>query len=265
MCALNLPGNPCEVVTAANDECVDAFDVNNLTGGAINETVVSTPYSNANATGEATLAGADGCWEDGIAADGTTYTADATTWFTFTGDDNDYIIVSDNCGGTSTFVPGDTQMILYSGDDCGNLTVVACNEDIDLQGGIYWSGLFVETTANTNYYLVVDGFNYTDFGGEGVYGSGDFCLNFINYVVSVEEFPTTQFAVFPNPSDNFITIKANTDITQINIYTMVGGLAFSKNMNDGEMVSFETGLATGVYMVEVSTEYGKSMQKLIIK
>lgn len=265
MCALNLPGSPCEVVVADNDECVGAFDVSTLVGGPINETIVSTPYSNANATGETTLEGAEGCWQDGVAANSTTYTADATVWFSFTGDDNDYIIVADNCGGTTEFVPGDTQMILYSGDDCGNLEVVACNEDIDLQGGIYWSGLLVETSANTNYYLVVDGFNYTDFGGEGVYGVGEFCLNFVNYVVSVEEFPTTQFAMFPNPSNDFVTIKANADITQINVYTLVGGLAYAKNFNNAAMVTLEPGLAQGVYMVEVVTAYGKSMQKLIVE
>jgi hypothetical protein len=265
MCALNLPGNPCEVVLAANDECAGAFDVNSLTGGAINETIMSSPYSNANATGEATLAGAEGCWADGIVADNTTYTSDATVWFTFQGDGNDYIIVSDDCNATSDFVPGDTQMILYAGDDCGNMEVVACNDDIDLAGGIYWSGLLVETTANTNYYLVVDGFNYTEFGGEGVYGVGDFCLNFVNYVVSVEEFPTTQFTMFPNPAQAAVTIKANASIEQINVYNLVGALAYSQVYNNASMVSLNAGLAQGAYMVEVVTAYGKTTQKLIVE
>jgi hypothetical protein len=265
MCALNLPGSPCEVVVADNDECAGAFDITNLTGGPINETIVSTPFSNADATGEATLTGAEGCWEDGITADGTTYTADATVWFSFTGDDNDYIIVADNCGGTSTFEPNDTQMIVYSGDDCGNLEVVACNEDIDLAGGIYWSGLIVETAANTNYYVVVDGFNYTEFGGAGVYGSGDFCLNFVNYVVSVEEFPTTQFAMFPNPSKGAVTIKANADVQQINVYNLVGSLSYSQVYNNAALVTLDAGLAQGVYMVEVVTAYGKTTQKLVVE
>jgi hypothetical protein len=265
MCALNLPGSPCEVVLAANDECIGAFDINSLIGGAINETIMSSPYSNANATGEATLAGAEGCWADGIVADNTTYTADATVWFNFQGDGNDYIIVSDDCNGTADFVPGDTQMILYAGDDCGNMEVVACNDDIDLAGGIYWSGLLVETTANTNYYLVVDGFNYTEFGGDGVYGVGDFCLNFVNYVVSVEEFPTTQFTMFPNPAQAAVTIKANTGIEQINVYNLVGALSYSQVYNNTSMVSLNAGLAQGAYMVEVVTAYGKTIQKLIVE
>jgi Secretion system C-terminal sorting domain/alpha/beta hydrolase fold len=265
MCALNLPGSPCEVITAANDECAGAFDLSNLTGGPINQVVASTPFSNEDATGETTLDGADGCWADGIAADGTTYTADATVWFSFEGDGNEYIIYADDCAGQSTFLTDDTQMVLYSGTGCGDLTVVACNDDIDLAGGIYWAGVDVVSSPNTNYYLVVDGFNYTDFQAPGVYGIGDFCLNFVNFVVSVDEKTATQFAMFPNPAKDIVTIRANADIKQINVYNMVGGLVYTQLYNNASSVSLDAGLAQGVYMVEVMTAFGPTTQKLIVE
>lgn len=265
MCALNLPGSPCEVQGPENDLCDGALDVNNIFGGEINVPVMSTTFSNAGATGTEDLSAVTGCWEDGIAGEGTTYTNDASVWFNFQGDGNDYILVVDNCDGTTTFDPGDTQMAIYSGDNCGNMELVYCNDDIDFANDIYWSGVLMETTDNTNYYVVIDGFNYTDFGGEGVYGTGDFCLTAVNYVVSVNEIEATSFVMFPNPAKDVVRITSKENMNEICIYNLVGDMVYcNTNLNSG---SFEinTNFSAGIYMVEVKTATGKATQKLIIE
>lgn len=265
MCALNLPGSPCEVQGPDNDLCDGAFDVNGIFGGPVNVPVMSSEFSNVGATGTEDLSAVEGCWEDGIEADGTTYTNDASVWFNFQGDGNDYILVVDNCDGTTTFDPGDTQMAIYSGDNCGNMELVYCNDDVDFANGIYWSGVLMETTDNTNYYVVVDGFNYTDFGGEGVFGAGDFCLTAVNYVVSVDEIEAVSFVMFPNPAKDVVRISAKENMNEICIYNLVGDMVYcNANVNSG---SFEinTNFSAGIYMVEVKTATGKATQKLIIE
>jgi Secretion system C-terminal sorting domain len=156
-------------------------------------------------------------------------------------------------------------MILYSGADCGALTPVACNDDFDLNGGIYWSQIVYETAPNTTYYLVVDGYNYTDKGDAGVFGEGDFCLNFVNFVVSVDEYTTTQFAMFPNPAKDNFTVRANADVQQVNVFNMIGDLVLTQNFYNNSTVVVNSELAQGIYMVEVKTAFGTTTQKLVVE
>ncbi|MFM9984644.1 MAG: T9SS type A sorting domain-containing protein [Flavobacteriales bacterium] len=265
MCALNLPGSPCEVQGPDNDLCDGALDINSIFGGPVNVPVMSTEFTNTGATGTEDLSDVEGCWEDGIADDNTTYTNDASVWFNFQGDGNDYILVVDDCDGTTTFEPNDTQMAIYSGDNCGNMELVYCNDDVDFANGIYWSGVLMETTDNTNYYVVIDGFNYTDFDLPGVYGEGDFCFTALNYVVSVNEIEAVSFVMFPNPAKDVVRVTAKEIMNEICIYNLVGDMVYcNTNINSG---SFElnTNLSAGIYMVEVKTTNGKATQKLIIE
>jgi Secretion system C-terminal sorting domain len=265
MCALNLPGSPCEVQGPDNDLCDGAFDVNNIFGGPANVPVMSSEFSNVGATGTEDLSAVAGCWEDGIADDNTTYTNDASVWFNFQGDGNDYILVVDNCDGATTFEPTDTQMAIYSGDNCGNLELVYCNDDIDFANGVYWSGVLMETTDNTNYYVVIDGFNYTDFELPGVYGEGDFCLTAVNYVVSVNEIEAVSFVMFPNPAKDVVRISAKEKMNEICIYNLVGDMVYCNSNMNTDSFEVNTNFSAGIYVVEVKTANGKATQKLIIE
>ena len=263
MCALNLPGNPCEIPGPENDECAGAFDINTLFGGGPSVEFTSIQFTNSGATPESTDPGGYDCWIDTDVANDLDNSLDNSVWFTFDGDGAEYAIVVDDCNGTATFTFDDSQMAVYSGNGCGNLVPVACSEDIAPDLDIYNAGLVLPTVANTTYYILIDGFNYIDI--DGPIASGDFCITVANTAVSVNEIDKSNVVMFPNPADNQFTITADQNISMIEIHNLVGSLVATENNVNKKIYNMNTQLSKGVYMVTVYTTNGKSVQKLIIE
>lgn len=155
--------------TMAADECADATNIDGLLGGGIGNPITSPIFNNDDATTSAADP-ADG-WDCFLEQGGATL--DNTQWFTFTGDGELYSILTTDCNGTAPdyIDDGDTQIAIYSGTDCTNLTPVACNDDVlgTPSGGPYPAGLDFETEAGVTYYIMVDGW-----GGS----NGDYCIEF---------------------------------------------------------------------------------------
>jgi subtilase family serine protease len=60
-----------------------------------------------------------------------------------------------------------------------------------------------------------------------------------------------EVIVYPNPSDNFVTVFANrTNELQVNIYSTVGQLVFSDKFNDMTRINVNN-FDKGIYLVEV--------------
>ncbi|MBL0316301.1 MAG: T9SS type A sorting domain-containing protein [Flavobacteriales bacterium] len=268
MCALALPGSPCETPTAENDLCVDAIDINPAFAGAVDVAVSSGPYSNANATGgDLDVADVTACWFDDLAGngDGNNPEIDNTVWFTFEGDGDEYIVIADDCDGTSDFA-GDTQMIIYAGDDCNNLTPVACNDDISTANNIYWAGVLLETTASTTYYIAIDGFNYTGFGSpDDPLTTGDFCIQVQQTIVNVEENSDLQFVVYPNPTKDNFTIQSNEMFEGVRVHNMVGDLVYAQSGLNTKLYRIDNVFAPGVYTIEISTANGTSISRVVVE
>ncbi|MFN0033380.1 MAG: T9SS type A sorting domain-containing protein [Flavobacteriales bacterium] len=258
MCALMLPGSPCEVVGGPeNDLCANAIDINTLFTGGLQQSVSSDPYTNVDATAEdPAYPGADDCFvpfenEPSV---------DATVWFTFEGDGDMYNIFTTDCDGTVTFGEGDTQMIVYSGDDCGNLVLAECNDDINTAEADFWAGLPIDTDDGTTYYVMVDGFNYA----AGV-TDGEFCLEVTQITVSVDETALTQFSMFPNPTNGNFRIRAAENIQHIEVFNTVGELVLIEQNVNTRNFEVRNELAAGLYTVTVQTAYGSTTQKLVIE
>lgn len=268
MCALALPGSPCETPTAENDLCVDAIDINPAFAGAVDVTVSSGPYSNANATGgDLDVADVTACWFDDLAGngDGNNPEIDNTVWFTFEGDGDEYIVIADDCDGNADFA-GDTQMIIYAGDDCNNLTPVACNDDISTANNIYWAGVLLETTASTTYYIAIDGFNYTGFGSpDDPLTTGDFCIQVQQTIVNVEENSDLQFVVYPNPTKDNFTIQSNEFFDGVRVHNMVGDLVYAQSGLNTKLYRVDNVFAPGVYTIEISTANGTSVSRVVVE
>lgn len=183
-----------EHITAANammvatDDCASATDLSSLLGGAVDTPVSSAMFTNVGATTDATDPTMG--WEcfgepDGS---GTGPTLENTQWVTFTGDGETYAIQTTDCGGTVTdYVDdGDTQIAIYSGADCDNLTPVACNEDLPgaPTGGPYPAGLDFVTEVGVKYYMMIDGFGGAD---------GEYCIQFT--LIQPNVVPCTDIAI----------------------------------------------------------------------
>jgi hypothetical protein len=263
-CALNLPNNPCELVGPENDMCDGAFDVNNLFDGALNQTIVSSQFTNTDATGTEDVEGVDGCWIDTDAEAGLDYQVDNTVWFTFEGNGEWFNIETSDCNGEAVFENSDTQMAIYTGDNCGNLVPVACNDDIDFDNGNYWSGVNLDTDDGETYFILVDGFNYLDFGGDNT--TGDFCIEVTQVFVNINEMEKTTLSVYPNPTSGNFTITSSQEIETIRVYNLMGELVLSNEQVNTTNLQFNAGaLAKGVYSVEVKTASGNAVSRLIVE
>jgi hypothetical protein len=97
--------------------------------------------------------------------------------------------------GTAQDDLGDTQMLVYAGDNCSDLTEVACNDDLFADGVPDWrAGLNIQTEPGENYYMLIDGFNFL-----GTLATGQYCIE-VTQVASVTcaEGAAGTYAV-PNP------------------------------------------------------------------
>ena len=159
--------------TVASDDCATATNLNGLLGGGVGNTLSSPLFDNTTAT-----TGADDptdgfdCFGEPDGG-GATPSLENTQWYTFTGDGEVYSILTTDCNGTVTdYIDfGDTQIAIYSGNDCGSLTPVACNEDVagTDPNGPYPAGLDFQTEVGVTYYMIVDGFAGSD---------GEYCIEF---------------------------------------------------------------------------------------
>ena len=172
----SLPSIPGNICSAAND-------ISDLFGGAEGEPQVSATWDNTNY--ETTALDPDFGWECFLEPDGngTTPSLENTIWYTFVGDGSTYEITTINCD--SDPYNDDTQITVYSGDDCTALEAVACNDD-DPDAPNFESLVTIETEPGTTYYMLIDGYNGT---------VGEYCIEVTNTMAATA---TVTFTVDMN-------------------------------------------------------------------
>ena len=159
------------------DSCETAADISSYfdpTAGVIRITDV---FDNSGATVSATDPQVN-CWSE--AGPGGADILNNTLWFTFTGNGGAYELQTVPCTadpyiGEAQGNKGDTQMLVFTGENCGDLTPVQCNDDLFLSGQPdFRSGLTLETQPDQVYYLLIDGFD-----NQGVVATGGFCIQVV--------------------------------------------------------------------------------------
>ncbi|MBL7941528.1 MAG: T9SS type A sorting domain-containing protein, partial [Flavobacteriales bacterium] len=225
--------------------------------------------SNATTGGNDPEEGWD-CWlePDG---NGDSPSLDASTWYTFYGDGSTYNVFADNCGGDlseADYVEaGDTQFALYVGDDCQNLVPVLCNDDSpDFTDTNYFSEMDIETAPGATYYLLVDGFNYTEIDETVGIADGQFCLQITNVTVGVDEIPQSEFLMFPNPANDRVTINAKENMSAIEIYDATGREVKRITGLGSDIVTLNTAQwEAGMYTVRIHTAKGIAASRLVVE
>lgn len=189
-------------VTFNVDFCANAVDLSLYFGQATTQTTPiqdNTGLTSSPSDPEVT------CWGENVS--GNTDVVNTSMWYTFTGDGEKYHIETVPCNaanyiGLAQDNPGDTQMLIYAGDDCDDLTEVVCNDDLNFALYQDWrAGVDIETVNGQNYYMLIDGFQL-----QGVVTVGEFCIE-ITRVPSV----TCADGVVGNytVNSNFLCFEAN--------------------------------------------------------
>lgn len=245
-------------VPVANNECEGSEDLNILFGQAFDEPQTSGTYDNTNATNDES--DPDFGWECFGEPDGggAAPSLERTLWFSFTGDGNTYYITTVECESTDFIDAGDTQMAIYSGTACDDLTAVACNEDgPDATDGFFPAGLELATEPGVTYLMMIDGFG-PDFPADG-----EFCMEVTNKTPnSVTNIQDTEIDVYPNPTDGIVLLK-EVEAVWVDVFDQLGRIVavFDHPVNQLDI----TELPTGVYSLRIQAKDGEVYAARVIK
>jgi hypothetical protein len=129
-------------------------------------------------------------------------------------------------------------------------------DDIDGEAAEDFSGASVSLSADGK--VVAIGSPYNDDNG---LSSGHVRVYDLNTFLSTESFKIDYFIMYPNPVKNKIEIKLkdNQKLKQVNIYTTLGKYLYSEKSLNLDI----SHLSSGLYVLEVETNKGKSSKKII--
>ena len=87
-----------------------------------------------------------------------------------------------------------------------------------------------------------------------------------NCPTSVEDIAGKGITIFPNPTNNNITVSSRNNITSITIYGIIGNVALNIMNNKSNKLSFDIStLSKGIYFVEITDSYNNKILKKLIK
>ena len=191
----------------------------------------------------------------------------------------DYYVQAD-CGTDSSAWVGPftfmTPPCMPIGLELGADTTVCSNQTLTLNaptGGPYgWSWSTGESTPS----ITVD---TTSLGGNGTYNISVAVIDFsttcfyndnINVTFSVctgvNENVASNFTIYPNPTDGWITVKiAANDKGEIEVTNIQGKVIYKNTLNSNAQNIDLSANAKGVYFVTVTTTNGVEIQKMVIQ
>ena len=185
------------------DICDKAVDLTPYFGQVAGVIQTTPSYNNTTATASPYDPAVD-CWEEGAGSNPDK--VDKSMWFTFVGDGKRYHIETDSCS-TKFIKDGDTQMAIFEGPDCLNLSgPVVCNDDIDFLSNNLRSGVDIETVAGKTYFILVDGYNLG-----GSVATGEFCLR----ISQAPSITCAQGAVGDYTLNNIGAVCFGTNLTDV--------------------------------------------------
>ena len=189
------------------------------------------------------------CWEDGPTEDG-------SVWFAFTGNGNSYTIAPSYCGDDvfAYYWGFDAQMAIYTGD-CGELTPVACSDDIDGENNMFWPVIGLDTEDGVTYYVRMDGYHWTNNGAEWT-AEGAFCLEAsVGNVNGISNVQPLDVNFYPNPcyGDITVTWEGGDQVADIVVFDQLGKRAgVFLNVSKGQEINLN--VSAGMYILNIRSD-----------
>ena len=103
-------------------------------------------------------------------------------------------------------------------------------------------------------------------GSHGGSASAGYVTNATFTTLGVEDFSLNAAQVFPNPSNGNFVISSKVNLQDVAVYSQTGALISTIKANDSTTNEINlSGLAKGVYLLELKNETDKSWKKIIIE
>jgi PKD repeat protein len=94
-------------------------------------------------------------------------------------------------------------------------------------------------------------------------------LTKINYIhvggVGINELNQNSVTVFPNPVKDMMTVQGNSQIKEIEIYSVTGQLLIGQTVNAKKITLSVSGLSAGVYSLKAIMDNGTFIKKIVIQ
>jgi hypothetical protein len=122
------------------------------------------------------------------------------------------------------------------------------------------------TTNSINFGGVRAGSVTMNVGAHGGSASAGYVTNATFTTLGVEDFSLNAAQVFPNPSNGNFVINSKVNLQDVAVYSQTGALISTIKANDSTTNEINlSGLAKGVYLLELKNETDKSWKKIIIE
>lgn len=109
------------------------------------------------------------------------------------------------------------------------------------------------------YYKVV----FTGFGGSST-GKINFYVVDLNNATGINEVASTNFVMFPNPSNNQVTVISSSAIGSVSITDLSGKVIVQETVNASTAQLSTYNLTNGIYVLNVKTANGTIGKKLVV-
>lgn len=148
----------------------------------------------------------------------------------------------------SIWATGNTVNVIWNIVDSNGSNFDTSSYVLNNGNGVYWLQLsvFCPTKALGDYFTVTEAIFFND----GTISMADLAEN------------TFQFDLYPNPTNNEVTLTFDSNEAQVVIYDTQGKLIQTKTIHSGEQVSLKE-VETGVYFFEVTTEKGSAVKRVV--
>lgn len=122
------------------------------------------------------------------------------------------------------------------------------------------------TTNSINFGGVRAGSAIMNVGSHGGSASAGYVTNATFTTLGVEDFSLNAAQVFPNPSNGNFIITSKVNLQDVAVYSQTGSLMSTIKANNSTTNEINlSGLAKGVYLLELKNETDKSWKKIIIE
>ncbi|WDO14432.1 T9SS type A sorting domain-containing protein [Flavobacterium sp. WW92] len=216
----------------ANDDCANAITLTAATtyaGGAVNSTIIGATDSAATTSIPdpdcASYSGGDVWYKVVIPADGK------------------LTIQTGNPTGSSD-TSFDSGLAVYSGT-CDALELVECDDDSGSSGNYSRINLTGRTPGETVYIRV---WEYSN-DEEELFSIGAW-----SPTLSTPAFDSTNFRAYPNPVSGVLNLSYDQDISDVQVFNLLGQNVASKVINSTEGKIDMSALPTGSYLVKVTSQ-----------
>jgi len=81
----------------------------------------------------------------------------------------------------------------------------------------------------------------------------------------IENLQKNIVELYPNPANEFLNIKSKSKINEIEILNIIGKQMFVKEVNSKQAKIDIRNFESGIYFIEIKTDHGKQVSKLVIK